>query len=94
MGIECDEGKPFESLVSLNGFHQLISEPTHLIGDSKSCIDLIFSDQPNPIIESGVHPSLHEQCHQQIVYGKLSVSNIALTLVTVVELAEEHFKIR
>ena len=49
-----------------------------MIGDSKSCIDLNFSDQPNLIIESGVHPSLHEQCHHQIVYGKLSVSNIAL----------------
>ena len=61
-----------------NGLHQLISEQTHLIGDSKSCIDLIFTDQPNLIIESGVHPSLHKQCHHQIVYGKLSVSNIAL----------------
>ena len=48
------------------------------MGDSKSCIDLIFTDQPNLFIESGVHPSLHEQCHHQIVYGKLSVSNITL----------------
>ena len=48
------------------------------MGESKFCIDLIFIDQPNLIIESGVHPSLHEQCQHQIVYGKLSVSNIAL----------------
>ena len=47
------------------------------MGDSKSCIDLNFTDQPNLIIESGVHPSLHEQCHHQIIYGKLSVSNVA-----------------
>ena len=47
------------------------------MGDSKSCIDLILTDQPNLVIESGVHPSLHEHCHHQIVYGKLSVSNIA-----------------
>ena len=58
--------------------YQLISEPTHLMGDSKSCIDLIFTDLPNLIVESGVHPSLHDQCHHQIVYGKLTVSNIAL----------------
>ena len=76
--IENNEGRLFEILASDNGLHQLISEPTHLMGDSKSCIDLIFTDQPNLIIESGVHPSLHEQCHHQIVYGKLSVSNIAL----------------
>ena len=76
--IENNEGRVFEPFVSELGLHQLISEPTHFMGDSKSCIDLIFTDQPNLIIESGVHPSLHEQCHHQIVYGKLSVSNIAL----------------
>ena len=76
--IENNEGKLFEPLTSDLGLHQLISEPTHLMGDSRSCIDLIFTDQPNLIIESGVHPSLHEQCHHQIIYGKMSVSNIAL----------------
>ena len=76
--IENNEGKYFEPLTSDLGLHQLISEPTHLIGTSKSCIDLIFTDQPNLIIETGVHPTLHEQCHHQIVYGKLSVSNIKL----------------
>ena len=39
---------------------------------------MIFADQPNLFIVSGMHPSLHEQCHHQIVYGKLSVSNVAL----------------
>ena len=74
--IENNEGKLFEPITSDIGLHQLIAEPTHLMGDSKSCIDLIFTDQPNLIIESGVHPSLHEQCHHQIIYGKLSVSNV------------------
>ena len=76
--IENNEGRLFEPLASDNGLHQLISEPTHWMGESKSCIDLILTDQPNLITESGVHPSLHEQCHHQIVYGKLSVSNIVL----------------
>ena len=39
---------------------------------------MIFTDQPNLVVESGVHPSLHEQCHHQLVYGKLSVSNVKL----------------
>ena len=76
--IENNEGKLFEPVSSELGLHQLITEPTHQMGDSKSCIDLIFTNQPNLFIESGVHPSLHEQCHHQIVYGKLSVSNITL----------------
>ena len=39
--IENNEGKLFEPVTSDLGLHQLISEPTHLMGDSKSCIDLI-----------------------------------------------------
>ena len=76
--IENNEGKLFEPITADIGLYQLISEPTHIMGDSKSCIDLIFTDQPNLFIESGVHTSLHEQCHHQIIYGKLSVSNISL----------------
>ena len=53
-------------------------QPTHVMGDSKSCIDIILTDQPNPVIESGVHPSIQKHCHHQIVYGKLSVLNIKL----------------
>ena len=75
--IENDEGKVFEPFISELGLHQLISEPTHLRGSSSSCIDLILTDQPNLFIKTGVHQSLHEQCHHQIVYGKLSVFNIA-----------------
>ena len=72
--IENNEGKHFESLTSDLGLRQLISEPTHFMGESRSCIDLIFTYQPNLVVESGAHPSLHEQCHHQLVYGKLSVS--------------------
>ena len=36
--IENNEGKIFEPFVSELGLHQLISEPTHFMGDSKSCI--------------------------------------------------------
>ena len=41
--IENNVGKLFEPLTSDLGLHQLISEPTHLMGDSRSCIDLIFT---------------------------------------------------
>ena len=37
---------------------------------SSSCIDLIFIDQANFIVDSGVHPSLHCNRHHQIMYFK------------------------
>ena len=75
--LENDFGKVFEPFTSDLGLHQLISEPTHFMGESRSRIDLIFTEQPNLFIESGVHPSLDEQCHNQIIYGKVSIDNLA-----------------
>ena len=62
------EGIRLDSLVSTYKFHQLISEPTHILRNSLSCIDLIFTDQPSFVADSGVHPALHENCHHQITY--------------------------
>ena len=67
--IENREGNFLEQLVADNGLHQLISEPTHFVGSSQSCIDLILTDQLNLSIDIGVHPFLHDQCHHQIFHG-------------------------
>ena len=67
------EGTQLESLTSLYGLTQLIAEPTHVLENSSSCIDLIFTNQPNLIMDSGVHPSLHSKCHHQVIYTKLNL---------------------
>ena len=57
----------------MQGLQQLISEPTHLLRNSLSCIDLIFTDQPSLAVDNGVPPSLHPNCHHQIIYFKFSL---------------------
>ena len=52
---------------------QIIKEPTHISNTSSSCIDLIFTSQPNLITGSGVHSSLHSNCHHQTVFAKFSL---------------------
>ena len=49
------EHTQLESLTTVHGLHQLISKPTHLLPQSSSCIDLMFTEQPNLIVDSGVH---------------------------------------
>ena len=49
---------------------QNITEPTHILEISSSSIDLIFSNQPRLITDSGVHLTLHSKCHHQIIYSK------------------------
>ena len=67
------EGKTIESITSQFGLYQLINEPTHLLENSSSCIDLIFTSQPNLVVKSGVHSSLHPNCHHQIVFAKFNL---------------------
>ena len=52
---------------------QVITELTHILENSSSCIDLIFSNQPNFIMDSGVHSTLHSKCHHQIIYSNLNL---------------------
>ena len=54
------------------GLHQLIFGQTHIFPNSSSCTDLIFTFQLNVIFKSGVHTSLHPNCHQQIIYCKFN----------------------
>ena len=53
---------------------QIIKGPTHILSNSVSYIDLIFTSQPNLVMHSGVHPSLHPNCHHQIVFAKFNVT--------------------
>ena len=68
-----NEGTILENLTSLYGIEQLISDPTHILQHSSSCIDLIFVNQPNLVIDSGIHPSLHQNCYHQVIFCKLNL---------------------
>ena len=67
------EGNAIENVTAQFGLQQIINEPTHISNISSSCIDLIFTSQPNLITDSGVHSSLHPNCHHQIVFAKLNL---------------------
>ena len=68
--ITTTEGIQLETTTTIYGLQQLIDEPTHIHKNSSSCIDLIFTNQPNLIVNRGTHPSLHENCQHQITFAK------------------------
>ena len=41
---QTSEGSQIDSLTTSYGFRQIISEPTHILKNSSSCIELIFTD--------------------------------------------------
>ena len=72
--INTKEGLKLFSLTSSNGFSQLINEPTPIQANSSSCIDLTFTDQVNLSVNSGVHASLHPNCHHHFVHSSFNLN--------------------
>ena len=66
------EGPQVESLTSSYVLIQVISQPTPILPTSTSCIDLIFTNQLNLVIESDVHTSLRPNSYHQFVFTKLN----------------------
>ena len=68
------EGYLLDELFSLLNLNQLISEATHFFRNDcvPSCIDLVVTDQPNLVLESGVRPSLDPTVKHQLVFAKIN----------------------
>ena len=72
--INTSEGTKLYSLTSSKGFSQLIIESTHIQTNSSFYIDLVFTNQPNLSVNSGVHATLHPNYHHQIVHTKFNLN--------------------
>ena len=66
-------------------FTTVNQEPTHILTDLPSCIDLLFTSQSNIVMESVVHSSFHQNCHIQIIYANINLKlcHTALHLMNV-----------
>ena len=64
--------KELDTITSTAGYNQRIDIPTHFTNRSSSCIDLIFTSDPNIIVNSDIEKSLCSSCHHDITYGKNS----------------------
>ena len=56
-----------------DGFSQLINEPIHIQTNGSSCIDLIFTNQPNLSVNFGAHSSSHLNCHHKSVHTSFNL---------------------
>ena len=68
-------GELLNDIILQNGFQQLVNEPTHFMGNTKTCIDLVITDQPNLVNECCVLPSLHNRCHHFLNHVDINISN-------------------
>ena len=67
------QSSKIEAITSQFGLQQIINELTHIQGKPVFCIELTFASQLNLVMSSGVHLSLHQNCHHQIVFAKFNL---------------------
>ena len=58
------QGAKIEFVTSQYGLHQIINELIHVLENSSSCIDLIFTSQPNLVVDSRVHELIRRAVHE------------------------------
>ena len=68
-----EESIILQNLTSFYGMKQFISSPTHVLQHFSSFIDFIFVNQPNLIIDSGIHLSHHLKYHHQVIFCKFNL---------------------
>ena len=66
-------GTEIDTVTSSAGYSQLIDEPSYIINNSMSCIDLIFCTNKNVLSNSGVDVSIFKKCHHNIIFGKINI---------------------
>ena len=63
----------FKPVDTMLGLTHLIQEPTNFeISKKPSCINLIFTDQRNLLMQTGTWPSLDNPCHYQITNCRMN----------------------
>ena len=66
------QGTEPAELAAQYSLNQIIDGPTHILSNSASCIDLIFTAETNFVTESGVVPALFPRCHHQLIFPKVN----------------------
>ena len=68
-------GTKTDSLTTSYDLSQVLSYSNYILANSSLCIDFIFTNYCNLIIESEVHPSVHPNHNRQIVFVKLNLKS-------------------
>ena len=55
--IDSPTGIALDELIESNNLTQLIDQPTNFESRGISCVDLIITDQPNLLVDYGIHSS-------------------------------------
>ena len=87
------EGDTVDNITKQYGLHHVIREPTHILGNTLSCIHLTFTSQPNfltAIIRLYMLNSTYRFISLHLIYEKFGTAKTPILSATGLELINEH----
>ena len=69
-------GQDIDTLTAASGYIQMNGQPTHIINDKLSCIDLLFTNNNKLLSEVGVEQTTYDKCNHKIICGLLILTNL------------------
>ena len=71
--ITDSTGQEIDCLTLSAGYKQMTDKPTHVVNNSMSCIDLLFSTNQSTISIYGIDVSIFDKCHHNIIFDKINI---------------------
>jgi len=71
--ITNTEGRAIHSIFTQLGMKELISEPTRCVGNTQSCIDLIFTNNQSLVSLVGTKDKISEKCDHLPIFAYLTI---------------------
>lgn len=63
-----DEGAQVDCPMTVCCLKQQLTEPTHILENCSTCMDLLLTNQPNIDIDNGTHSTIHSKCLHLLIY--------------------------
>ena len=66
-------GQDIDTFTTTSGYTQIIGQPTHIVNDTLSCIDLLFTTYSKLLSDVGVKQTIYDKCHHNIIYRSINL---------------------
>jgi hypothetical protein len=69
-------GVYMQNIFPENNLEQIVNQPTHVVNNQSTLIDLVATDQPNLVMQNDILPSPHLPCHHRVNFVRMNLKCI------------------
>ena len=62
-----------DTFTTTSGYTQIIGQPSHIVNEKLSCIDLLFTTNSKLLSDVWVKQTIYDKCHHNIIYRSINL---------------------